>query len=360
MRIIVAPDSFKGSITAHGAARALSEGWLSVRLDDDVTVLPQADGGEGTLDAIAASVPDARLRDAGSVTGPDGRPTRGEWLQLPDGTAVVELAQTSGLPLMQALDPRGATTRGLGEVIASALDAGAARLIVGLGGSASTDGGAGALAALGLRLLDAEGRELPDGGAALASLARVDASRLRPPPPRGVRVLTDVTAPLLGPRGAAAVFGPQKGATPDDVAHLDAALATFAAQLTADPTLPLRPGSGAAGGAGFGFLGAWGAVIEAGSAAIGAMTGLDAAVASADLVITGEGRFDATSLTGKVVGHVLELAGARALVVAGVLGADPGVRSVALAGVAGSVGSALAEPERWLRVAGAELAREVR
>ncbi len=357
MRIIVAPDSFKGSISAHEAAAALAEGWLAVRPGDEIVLRPQADGGEGTLDAVAASVPGALRRDAGTVTGPDGRPTRGEWLQLPDGTAVVELAQVSGLPLMSALDPRRATTRGLGDVIASALDAGATRLIVGLGGSASTDGGAGALAALGLRLLDDTGRDLPDGGAALARLAHVDASRLRPRPAGGVRVLTDVTAPLLGPRGAAAVFGPQKGATPDDVADLDAALARFAAQLTADPTLSLRPGSGAAGGAGFGFLAAWGATVEAGSGAIGAMTGLDAAIASADLVITGEGRFDATSTTGKVVGHVLELAGALAVVVAGVISLDPGVRSVALADLAGSVGAAHAAPEHWLRVAGAELAR---
>ncbi|GMA93707.1 hypothetical protein GCM10025881_05310 [Pseudolysinimonas kribbensis] len=182
-RIVIAPDSFKGSLDAAPVADAIAAGWRSVRPDDELVLLPQADGGEGTLDAVASAVPLARVRDAGPVTGPDGRPVEGHWLLLPDGTAVIELAQPSGLPLMAALDPLGATTRGLGEVIGRALDEAPARLVIGLGGSASTDGGAGALAALGLGLLDEAGVAIPDGGGALAQLARIDRSGLRPAPP---------------------------------------------------------------------------------------------------------------------------------------------------------------------------------
>lgn len=358
MRIVIAPDSFKGSLGAAAVADALAEGWLSVRAGDSVALLPQADGGECTLDAMATAVPGARLRSAGPVTGPDGRPTPGHWLVLPDGTAVVELAQASGLPLMTALDPLGATTRGLGEVIAAALDAGATSLVIGLGGSASTDGGAGALAALGLGLLDEHSIQLPDGGGALARLVRVETSTLRDPPQGGVRLLSDVTAPLLGPAGAAAVFGPQKGATPDQVVTLDEALAHFAGHVGSGPhrDAATAAGAGAAGGTGYGFLAAWGAEITGGAAEIATLTGLVAAAASADLVITGEGRFDATSRSGKVVGHVLELAGARAAVVAGELAADPGVDAVSLSELAGSPEAAMSEPERWLRAAGVQLA----
>jgi glycerate kinase len=356
-RILIAPDSLKGSLDAAPAAEAIASGWHSIRPDDELVLLPQADGGEGTLDAIASAVPGARVEDAGPVTGPDGRPVEGHWLTLPDGTAVVELAQSSGLPLMAAPDARGATTRGLGEVIGHALDGGATALVIGLGGSASTDGGAGALAALGLELLDDEGRPLPDGGGALARLARLERGRLRPAPAGGVRLLSDVTAPLLGPSGAAAVFGPQKGAAPDDVAALDAALARLAVLLGGDPA---QPGAGAAGGTGYGFAAAWGASLEPGSTAIAELTGLTAAVLEADVLLTAEGRFDATSLTGKVVGNALELAAGtavRAGVIAGRVDADPGCWSAALVDLAGSVDDALRDPARWLAEAGAAAAR---
>jgi glycerate kinase len=360
---VIAPDSFKGTLPAADAALAIGEGWRSVRTDDDIVLLPQADGGEGTLAAIASAVPGAVLRSTGPVTGPDGRPTPGYWLELPDGTAVVELAQASGLPLMAALDPLGATTRGLGEVIGAALDAGATALVIGLGGSASTDGGAGALSALGLGLLDGDGRPVGAGGGELARIATVDRSLLRDAPAGGVRLLSDVTAPLLGPAGAAAVFGPQKGASPDDVRTLDAALASYA-ELLGDGAA--TPGAGAAGGAGFGFLAAWGARIEAGSQAIAALTGFAAEAASADVVITGEGRFDATSSTGKVVGNALALVdtgSARAVVIAGRLDAQPvtpggrAVLAVSLEELAGSPEAAMADPARWLRDAGAAAAR---
>jgi glycerate kinase len=386
VRVIVAPDSFKGSLDAASAAEAIGSGWRAVRPLDEVVLLPQADGGEGTLDAIAAGLPDTLLRDAGPVTGPDGRPVEGHWLELADGTAVVELAMTSGLPLMARPDPLDATTRGLGEVIAAALDAGASALVIGLGGSASTDGGAGALRAVGIELLDAAGSALPDGGGALIRLDRVDVSRLRPPPPGGVRLLSDVTAPLLGPTGAAAVFGPQKGATAAAVASLDAALTRFADVMARTPKLKdspsfseragpvaITPGSGAAGGTGFGFLMAWGAAIEAGSAAIAELTGLTAAVASADVLLTGEGRFDTTSGTGKVVGHALGLIeGAvergrsqnpRVGVIAGSIAAAPvtpagrPVWTASLVELAGSLEAALDDPARWLYAAGIRAAQ---
>jgi glycerate 2-kinase len=350
--VVIAPDSFKGTLSATLAAQALAEGWASVRPDDELRLLPQADGGEGTLDAIEAATPGAVRRSIPDITGPDGRRTTGEWLELPGGTAVVELAQCAGLPLMARLDPLGATTRGLGDVIAAALAAGATSLVVGLGGSASTDAGAGALEALGLRLLDSKGAILPHGGGALASLHRVDASRLATPPKGGVTLLTDVDTPLLGHFGAAAVFGPQKGADAGDVLALDAALSRFALIVGGDP---MRAGSGAAGGTGFGFANLWGAAIEPGARRIAALSGLTAAIGSADVVLTGEGRFDSQSLSGKVVGSVLGLAGTTTVgIVAGAIAIAPETAwSTSLEQLAGSQESAMADPELWLRAAGA-------
>lgn len=338
MRVIIAPDSFKGSLDARSVAEAIANGWRSVRPDDDLTLLPQADGGEGTLDAMAAAIPGVVRHSVGAVTGPDGRPVPGEWLELPDGTAVVELAQSSGIALTAHLDPLGATTRGLGEVIAAALGSGASALVIGLGGSASTDGGAGALEALvGMQ-----------------------------PPPGGVRLLTDVTAPLLGPTGAAAVFGPQKGATPADILILEERLTDWAAGFVADPT---TPGAGAAGGTAYGFLAAWDATIEPGSTAIATLTGLPEHLKTADVLITGEGSFDDTSYTGKVVGHALQLAQdapvARTIAIAGRFTTEPHlpdgrpVASISLSLLAGSTEAALTDPTRWLISAGQQAANSL-
>lgn len=359
--VVVAPDSFKGSLGAAEAAAAIARGWARERPNDGLTLLPQADGGEGTIDAIAAAVPDAVRHDVGDVTGPDGRPTPGVWLELPGGVGVVELAQCCGLPLMRAADPLGATTRGLGEVIRNALGHGLASLVIGLGGSGSTDGGAGALAALGLELLDTDGAPLADGGGALVTLDRIERVRLLRPPPGGVALLADVTAPLLGPAGAAEVFGPQKGAGPGDIRALEAGLARFASLLGGDPE---TPGAGAAGGAAYGFAAAWGAVIESGALRIQSLTGLDRTLGGADVVLTGEGRFDATSLTGKVVGGVIATAGRRVpvgiiagQVAAGRDRAETDAWTCALAELAGSADAAIADPERYLEVAGATAAR---
>jgi glycerate kinase len=231
--------------------------------------------------------------------------------------------------------------------------------VIGLGGSASTDGGAGALAALGLA---AQGGELRAGG--LGSIVTLDRSRLLAPP-EDVVLLSDVTNPLLGQNGAAAVYGPQKGARPDQVESLDAALARFSGLLGGDPA---QPGAGAAGGTAYGFSTAWGATIEPGAAYLSTLTGLPDAVARADLLLTGEGRFDATSAEGKLVGQLIGLAGEHGVaagVIAGQLAVPPvdadgePLWAASLAELAGTTEAAMADPARWLRVAGAEAARAV-
>ena len=364
MRVLIAPDAFKGTLGAVAAASALAEGWLASRPADLVTRLPLADGGEGTLDVMAAAVPAASWHQD-LVTGPVGLPVSSRWLEFPGRTAVVELAECSGITRLPrgcggepCLAPMTAHTAGLGEVLGHALDRGAARIMVTVGGSASTEGGTGALAALGARFLDTEKRPLPLGGGALAGLAAVDLTGLRPPPDGGVTCLTDVTAPLLGAAGAAAVFGPQKGADPAQVARLEAGLARLAAVLGGDPD---APGAGAAGGTGYGLATAWGAELTLGAPQLCRLAGLDRELAAADLVITGEGRFDQTSLTGKICGTVIGAATAAgvpvALVAGQVSGALPeGIEAVTLAGLAGGAAPALADPVRWLRAAGRRLA----
>lgn len=354
MRVLIAPDSFKGSIGAAAAAAALAEGWLARRPGDEVTCLPLADGGEGTLEVVAAARP-ARWRSA-RVTGPNGRPADCRWLELPDGVAVLELARCCGLPLLREPDPLGAHTTGLGEAVGHALGAGAAGVVIALGGSASTDGGTGALAGLGARFLDGAGRPLPPGGGPLRRLAAADVSGLPPAPPGGVTCLADVTAPLLGPHGAAAAFAPQKGADPAQVAVLEAGLARLASVLGGDPA---APGAGAAGGTGYGLAAAWGARLTPGAPYLCRLAGLDQALARADLVITGEGRYDATSQAGKVTGTVLAAAaadGVPAALAAGQIAVEAPVTTAVLAELADGTGPALADSARWLRVAGSTLA----
>ncbi len=360
MRVIAAPDSFKGSIGAAAAAAALASGWLRVRPADELIQLPLADGGEGTLAVLAAAAPSARWH-AERVAGPVGEPVRAAWLELAGNAAVVELAAAAGLTLLAEPMPLAAHSYGVGELIASALDAGARRIVIALGGSACTDGGTGALTALGARFEDAAGAVLPLGGGALRDLARIDLTGLRPPPGGGVTCLTDVRAPLLGPDGAAAVFGPQKGASRADVAVLDAGLARLASLLGGDPA---EPGAGSAGGCGYGLAAAWGAGLRPGAAEIAMIAGLPAAIEGADLIITGEGQYDASSENGKVVGAVRAVAAAArpaavpVAVVAGRMAVTPpaGVRAVELAALAGGPQAALADPGRWLADAAALLA----
>jgi glycerate 2-kinase len=322
-----------------------------------VIQLPLADGGEGTLDVLAAAVPASRQHTA-QVSGPADAQVTACWLEFDGNVHIIELAQAAGLTLLPELKPLGAHSYGVGELIGHALDRGAREIVITLGGSACTDGGSGALAALGARFLDSAGREIPRGGGALTSLASVDLTGLRTPPSGGVRCLTDVRAPLLGPGGAAAVFGPQKGASQAGIELLEAGLAKLAAVLGGDPD---TPGAGAAGGAGYGFATAWGAMLMPGAPEIARIAGLGRALTGADLVITGEGQYDATSQTGKVVGTVLALA-AKARVPAAIVtgklaGRLPaGVQGVELAGLAGHVEAAISDAPRWLQEAGRILA----
>lgn len=360
MHILIAPDSFKGSATAAQAAAAIADGWRSVRPNDTVVTLPLADGGEGSAAAIAAGTPGSN-EIACPATGPDGRRVDAGWLLLPDGTAVVELAAASGLPQMRDKDALGAQTTGFGQLLAAAAaHPSVTKIVATVGGSAATDGASGALGALGARFLDRTDSELPPGGGSLKNLASVDVSALICPPAGGVEVLIDVTAPLLGPRGAAAVFGPQKGASAADIAALDDALRQFASVIGGTPD---QPGAGAAGGAAFGLATLWGAVLVPGAQRIGATVGLPAALRVADLVITGEGRFDDQSTTGKVVGHLLEQPAVQRvwLVVGQIDGALPDriERAVELTGIAGSSAKAIVDTEHWLRTAGAALAATV-
>jgi glycerate kinase len=354
MRVVIAPDKFKGTLTAPEAAEVIAEGWRRVRPSDEVLLRPMADGGDGTADVLGATLANAEWMSVPAVDALGG-PKTGRYV-VAEGTAVVELAQICGIAGLQRLDSLGAHTIGLGIVLAAARRSGADRLIIGVGGSASTDGGCGALSALGVQFVGAEGGLTP-GGADLQRLERVDTQRMTPPPPGGAVVLVDVAAPLLGPTGAARVFGPQKGATPDQVEQLERGLARLAKLLGGSPE---APGAGAAGGAGYG-LACWGARLVPGAPAVAELIGLPEAIARADIVITGEGRFDMTSLAGKACGYVLESAGAeRSWIIAGSV--DEAVhteRTISVSEVAGSDQEARHRPSHWLAAAAAEVAGRI-
>lgn len=314
MHVLVAPDKFRGTLTAAQAARAVAAGWRRGRPDDDVEEVPMADGGEGTLDAMVDGL--GGERRTVRVSGPLGDPVEAEhgMVQGPSGlTAVVEMARASGLELIAEArrDPKRTTTRGTGELIRAALRESPAQIIVCIGGSATNDGGAGMARALGVRLLDAEGREIVPGGAGLLDLDRIDASRLNPAVRRTRFVVaSDVDNPLTGPQGASAVFGPQKGATPDDVVLLDRALAHFAAVVHRDLGIDVRhvPGAGAAGGLGAGLVAFLGAHLRPGVEVVMEGVGLRERLGRADLAITGEGKFDEQSLHGKAPAGVIRAA----------------------------------------------------
>jgi glycerate 2-kinase len=351
LRVLIAPDSFKGTLTAQEAAAAIAEGWAGVRPGDELELVPLADGGEGTLDAIEAAMPGTVRGSREGVTGPDGRARRGEWLKLPGRVAVVELAQIAGLPFMSELAPLTATTRGVGEIIKAAVEDGAGEVWLALGGSASTDAGMGALRALGAVALDSAGDEVPEGGAGLKEIASLDFAGLLPIP-GGVTLLSDVTAPLTGPQGAAAVFGPQKGASSRQVDELDQALQSFARLAGHSPDVP---GAGAAGGAGYGFMAAYGTSMDSGADRIAELVQLNQRIHTADIVITGEGSFDGQSRTGKLVGNVLQRAadaGVHSAVIAGRVVADAGTWSLGLDELAGDAQTAMNESARWATAAG--------
>jgi glycerate kinase len=307
MRLILAPDSFKGSLSAVEAAVAMAAGARRASVDIDVVLIPLADGGEGTVDALVRALDGTVL--AVSTVDPLGRPVRAHIGLLGHGGAVIELAAASGLPLLRAAerDPFRAGTAGTGRLIRAALDQGAREIILGVGGSATVDGGAGALQALGARMLDAEGRPIPDGNAGLAHLASIDLSAIDPRlSEMRLRVACDVTNPLTGPRGAAAVFGPQKGARPEDIPALDRNLAHFAAIARRDLDIDVDsvPGAGAAGGLTAGLL-LLGAVTEPGIDLVLEVTRFAEQLRGADLVLSGEGKIDGQTAHGKVISGVL-------------------------------------------------------
>jgi glycerate kinase len=317
----MAPDKFRGTLSARQAAEAIGRGWRRTRPADEVDLLPLADGGEGTLQVLVGSEDEvSRVR----VHGPLGEPLDAE-VALTDDVGLIESARASGLGLLSVhrRDPTRASSRGTGELMAAALDAGARRLLVGIGGSATNDGGVGMATALGARFSDARDRPLRDGSRALLDLASIDLSGMDPRL-AAVRVtgLADVDNPLTGPNGASAVFGPQKGASPDDVVLLDRALGHLANVVHRDLGVDVRaaPGAGAGGGLGFGLMTFCGARLRPGIEVVMEKTRFIDRVRAAELVITGEGSFDEQSLRGKVVAGVLRearLAGRPAAILTG-------------------------------------------
>ncbi len=312
MKVVAAPNAFKGSLSASEAAAAIARGVREAFPDAEVIEVPVADGGEGTVEALVSAHRGA-YRTA-QVEGPLGDSVQATYGLIDGGhTGVVELASASGLTLIppERRDPRMASTYGFGQLMQAVRQAGVQKVIAGIGGSATNDGGAGMAQALGYRLLDATGAYLPRGGAALARLARIDPARFD----LGwhsvkVMVASDVTNPLTGPHGASAVYGPQKGADEEAVRELDAALVKLAAVIEKDLGKRVAdvPGAGAAGGAGAGLIAFLGARLVPGAALVVDASGFDEKLKGADLVITGEGRVDAQTAFGKAPSEVAKRA----------------------------------------------------
>lgn len=313
MKIVIASDSYKGSLDSLQVNEAMRKGILRVFEDAEIICIPIADGGEGTVDAVMTCCGGSYCYEM--VTGPDGREVIARYGILPDKSAVIEMAAASGLPLVQDVTPdtvMNSTTYGTGQLIASALDKGCRKIYIGIGGSATNDGGIGMLQALGVSFLDADNREVGFGGKYLDKIARIDISNLDP----RIRetelvVMSDVTNPLCGENGAAVVYGPQKGATEEEIAILDKGLAQFA-ELICQMNLPdIRnlPGAGAAGGLGGGLVSFLCAEIRPGIKAILEIADFEKSVQWADLILSGEGRIDGQSANGKVVSGIAEIAG---------------------------------------------------
>lgn len=321
MRVLIAPDKFKGTLSAEEAAAAMAEGVLAVYPEAQVSAVPVADGGEGTLEAALAA---GAVPHTARVRGPLDGQVSAVWALRGDGTAVIETARASGLMLVEPTvqTALAATSYGSGELIRAALDAGAREIVLGIGGSAMTDGGSGALRALGLRILDADGAPVPDGGAGLALAAAVDPAGLDPRLAQvRLRIAADVTNPLLGANGTAHVFAAQKGADAAARDLLDDALGNWARLLLEATGHDVDvPGAGAAGGFPSGFLAFTDATLEPGFELISGLTGLADALESADLVLTGEGSLDEQSTYGKAPLEVARRAAARGLPVVAVAG----------------------------------------
>lgn len=363
--VLVAPNAFKGSLSAPAAARAIARGVADALPEARVVELPVADGGDGLIDAVLPAVGGRLVR--ARIKGPLGEARTAAYALLGDGSALVEMARASGLALVPEgrRDPLGATSYGVGQLIADALGRGARKVVVGLGGSATNDGGAGMAQALGARLLDAEGRTLPFGVEALLRLARIEW--------KGVKGsffgVSDVTNPLLGPRGSARVFGPQKGAGPREVLILERALRVWARRLKEDlgRDVAALPGAGAAGGLGAGLLAFLLARLMPGAAWVLGEVGAGRQLRGASLLVTGEGRLDRTSLYGKAPIALARLARARGIPAIGVCGlveagALPALRRAGLSRVVSfaQLGAdrqdSLSRARHWARRAGAAAA----
>ncbi len=379
MRVVVAPDSFKETLSAVEVARALAAGVAEAAPQAEVDLCPMADGGEGTVEAlVAATAGEVRRAD---VFGPLGEPRRAAFGLLGERgagagqarpTAVIEMAAAAGLALVppERRDPLLTTTFGVGCLLRAALDAGARRLVVGIGGSATVDGGTGCAQALGVVFVDKRGRGCPCGlaGGGLAEIARIDLTGRDPRIDRAeLLVACDVTNPLTGPAGAAAVYGPQKGAGPEAVERLEAGLTNLAEVIRRDLGVDVEhlPGAGAAGGLGAGLVAFAGARLQSGVDIVAEAVGLARRLHGADLVLTGEGRFDAQSAAGKVpvgVARLAERAGVPVVCIPGQADADaPGalfrlVRPLVAGGV--TPAEAMSDGARLLRVRAAEAVRE--
>ena len=379
LRVLISPDSFGGALDSVGVAASIAAGWTRVRPADGIMRRPMADGGEGTLAAVADALGEGAERRTLETTDALGRPVNADFLLLDEGRgAFIEMAAASGLPRL-APDERtpanaeAASTRGTGDLVRAALDAGVERITIGLGGSATTDGGSGLLRALGVRFLAGDGSELPEGGGALAGLDRIDVAHLDPRL-RDVKLViaSDVTNPLCGARGAAATYGPQKGADSDAIERLDAALRAYgrAIESATGRLVADLPGAGAAGGTTAGLLGVTRAVVRPGVEVVAELVGLAAALEEADLVITGEGRADEQTLQGKTAMGVATLARPRntpVVLLCGGLG--PGAEALDAAMALSLVQpivdrpmdlpAAMAETERLLVAAAGRFARSV-
>jgi glycerate kinase len=303
MKIVIAPQGFKAGISGMDAARAISRGVVAAVPDAEIVLAPVADGGDGTMHALVDGTGGQVFTS--TVTGPLGQPLEAQWGVMGDGrTAVIEMALASGLALVpqRRRNPRITTTAGTGEILGEALDRGFTRIIVGLGGSATNDGGAGLATALGARFLDSAGKSLAPGGSALARLDHIEIDGLHPAlQDATVIAATDVTNPLCGPEGASAIFGPQKGANPEMVKQLDAALANYARVVVRDlgRDVSEQPGAGAAGGLGAGLMAFTSATLQSGIDMVCEVLDFDSLLEGADLVITGEGRADHSTIFNK-------------------------------------------------------------
>jgi glycerate kinase len=354
-KILIAPDSFKGSATSAQVAKSLADGWKISRPSDELVIAPFADGGEGTLDCIESVTPGS-VRIPIMVQGATGTEHQSSWLLVGSDTAVIEMATLCGITTVDQLDPMGAHSYGLGQAIKAALDDERVnQILIAVGGSASTDGGMGALSALGFKAVDADGKELALGGGDLHRLARIESPSGLRKPDRGIKVLVDVQSPMTGPNGAAYIFGPQKGADAAQVEDLDKGLTHFLTVLGVED----RAGFGAAGGVSCGLAVLLGATIVSGVESIAALIELEEKIRASDCVITGEGSFDDQSYRGKAVGYLLETAKEIERPVMIACGVNKNAESpsiLSLVELAPSLQSAINDSQHWLIECGKTLA----